>query len=733
MSTDDDAREVTRMVEATHPTGVDRPHHRYGYTTEGNTRLQQARRMAYRMGDGPIDRYPPQSGATADYTPTMRPDDDSVDDRTRAGETIERIRKRIKGQSAPAVRSIASEWSMLHAELSILADRLQQASDGLRPTWSGPASNVFFANAVGATLQGLDNWAAAADANRAALDMIADIIEVYQAKIDDVWQRYLDRIAWARDQWESGHVMAVPPGVDIDHLDQVPGDEGRELREAFVSGMKTMENEFTEEAQQVEYEMSRAYWDIVIDGNFNAGSSTVYEGPTDAVKPPPSAYFPAPPSLGGMPGMSGALPAGMPGAPVAPTTPALSLSASQPADLPRDVPVLQGNPAAPTAPSLPGAPPALSGGLPPLAVAPVLPGAPPTRSDQQIVPAAGGLALPGAAGGKLTPPNAFGGKLPGAAPPAVPAPGSAPGGSGSPPPPALAKAPGKSAPALRKGVLGAGRNAPGAPPVGQVAKPRSGASAVPPVGAAPEDFGGGAPVGSAAPPVVGRPRPGSRRSAGASGLPGRGAGAPGFPAAGSSLGGAPPGAAAPPVLGARRTATRRSVGGVPTAGGSGPVATPSGHRSPARSPARSSPQPGTPLADSAWVSRPTETGPNPTSPVLSNNRANRRPAEAAAPVPTGRLAAGLARDAAPPVLGRTVRTKRAAGGAEPVRRVVRRRPATAGEPTPQAVQAVQPAAPATPVGDEEVFAVDTPGGGVLTQPAMRATDDAPKPTLGAAG
>jgi hypothetical protein len=482
---------------------------------------------AYRFSGGP-------SGEGTRY---VRADYGDVHFSGPAGEgnetTIEEIYQQVMNQHPEDISVLADQWINAYNLLaSIRQQLLDQSTTLYNEHWrSAEARDAFMRVGPGETLAYLDEWMDAASNNVSALRAMVTIAENSREQMRHMWNRYKDAIAAAEDisvgDWfrSARHASWWFGSWD--------GSDG--TREEAIQQVNDARAQFNREAQGLAERVGDEY--MAYFGTISSGHGPLFYE-MDAVLNAPG--HEPPPRLGNLPTMStapGALP------PLAPTV----------------LPVPVAPPASGAPPRLigrlaPAAPPARPGGVPaPAGALPPLPGA--------VPPMPGGAAAPASAGAPAAPPGASGlgsareltsppgpglrdGVIQGRGAPALP-PGSAahPGGRPGAPAPPGARAPGTPAPPPGKTIGRTPGASPGSPTSPREARPTSGPRPV-----EVEDAFARPPTNTA-PPVLSGQKPGQRQSSPLA--PPAGAGQPDTPVPGRPN-------AAPPVLHRPTTgATRR--------------------------------------------------------------------------------------------------------------------------------------------------------------------------------
>ncbi|GAA0281523.1 hypothetical protein [Cryptosporangium japonicum] len=671
----------------------------FGYDSAENTRLDELRRQGRRMGENPTEYDTSQSVVPhlQEYDQTWNPtgnptqrgqaayDYQHKEDylgRTGAdGSSVEAIYTRMMGQKTGPVHDLANYWSTIASSLHEVVMEVNRRGTQAQGFWKSPGAEVFMAMGPGAAMKSASDWYQAAFLTANILAQLTVDMQREQGRITALLNEF--------DAEAKGLEDAVKARNKIENLEDL---EGKPQQADYIRKLAAMTEKYTYQAQVIERAMGDAYWDAY---NAMAGTTPgIYEGPTNAVVAPLYKFKdignqPGTPSVGSLPmtpGTPGAPPPGAgkptPPPPAKPFTP--GVGPGKPADV--------GNPAPPPPPTTPigPVPPA-----PPPVVTPPAPPAPPVTIvpptlTPTVTPPIPPVVTPPAA--KVLPPKL---PTPPVAPPVAP--------------------PGALPPALAKGVLKPGvpnqPNLPTMPGRGALRRPNQ------PV------LGGARPNQPNLPSMPG----GQRRQPNQPGLPGAPGGRrtnqPGLPSmpgaqrrpnapGGSAQRPGTPGLPASPFAGRRAPATpsvlngRTQQPGVP-GGRPGSGTLPPG----ATRPVLDRPQPGRPgtpgqpgsrtpggarrlpggLSDPLRLTSLTR----PSNPVLNRPLAGKAPFSAVG-VPDALR--GASRDP-----GATNQDERPLVRADLVARVHGVEPVPTAE-TPLDVQ---------PVRDEDVFAPETPGGGVL--------------------
>ncbi|MDG4831676.1 hypothetical protein O7627_20555 [Solwaraspora sp. WMMD1047] len=259
----------------------------FGYSTAQNQQLMDNRRLANRMGED-IRYYPaPPSGDYIEPTTNWDTEEGRVlssDEEKQAfyQDSIEKIYKRIMGQDATVVRQLADRWYEVNQVLDDLRTRVYDAASKLKDGsggnggWTGQGADAFLARGPGATLLSIDAWEDAAVTNWMGTLSLAAVIENRQREMSQLWDRYTQGMVDASTRYlENKGYQSVD--------DLVPGTPGADQ---YVTFMRDNQLAWNWEAQKVQFGMARDYWSVMNE-DFAGGRATVYEGPSDAVRPNP--------------------------------------------------------------------------------------------------------------------------------------------------------------------------------------------------------------------------------------------------------------------------------------------------------------------------------------------------------------------------------------------------------------------------------------------------------------
>src|SRR5579859_5957647 len=219
---------------------------------------------------------------------------------------MEVINQRVMAQSSAQVRLAATQWAAVVALLEEIRDHLVQQTDFLRdggdghgPGWRSAAAAEFLKMGPGATLKSVHDWHEAAVANQQGLTQLATVIDNYQSYetkgMEYLYLWYLDAIYQAQDAWLStvknytelmGRPSQWPPTPQMLEQAYQKLERGpKVLRDDFIDSVRRAAMEWAVKAQHLEYAMAQAYLGV-LGQYFHEGSSTLFEGPQNAVDAP---------------------------------------------------------------------------------------------------------------------------------------------------------------------------------------------------------------------------------------------------------------------------------------------------------------------------------------------------------------------------------------------------------------------------------------------------------------
>ena len=280
----------------------------FGYTSTGNTQLNELRKWSRHTGEDMLHYPPTDSSSSQSYNPTPNWSDPKYQEepdykkyqqnwKDQNADTIEKIRWRIMGQDVVQIDALSQQWFAIVMIIENLSDNLFNEATALRgggnggSAWTGPAADAFLARGPGAALKSLDDWKSAAVTNWLGLSYLSSTVIDHQSKMADLYDKYKAAMVSAANEFGGGDPAA---------RDEEP--------DAYVRWLRMSAEPWHKQAQDLEYGMAQGYWQV-INSHLNGGSGTIFEGPTDAVQPDPKFMMPPPPTLphGGTPPNLGAM------------------------------------------------------------------------------------------------------------------------------------------------------------------------------------------------------------------------------------------------------------------------------------------------------------------------------------------------------------------------------------------------------------------------------------------
>jgi hypothetical protein len=266
----------------------------FGYTSASNTQLNNLRMLQHHVGEDLI--HYPQSETSLDYSSTPNWKDPKYQEepdykkyqqnfKDQAADTIEKIRYRILGQDVTQIDALSQQWFAIVMIIENLSDSIANEATALRnggnggAAWTGPASDAFLARGPGAALKSLDDWKSAAVANWLGLSYLSSTVVDHQSKMTDLYNRYKAAMVSAAKEFGGG---------DPEARDEEP--------DLYVRWLRKSAEPWHAQAQELEFAMAQGYWQV-INSHLNGGSGTIFEGPTNAVKPDPKFMGPPPPTM----------------------------------------------------------------------------------------------------------------------------------------------------------------------------------------------------------------------------------------------------------------------------------------------------------------------------------------------------------------------------------------------------------------------------------------------------
>ena len=267
----------------------------FGYTSASNTQLSNLRMMQHHVGEDLI-HYPQSQTSTSGYTPTPNWKDPKYTEESdykkydqnfkdQAADTIEKVRYRIMGQDVVQIDALSQQWFAIVMIIENLGDSIFNEATALRnggnggAAWTGPASDAFLSRGPGAALKSLDDWKSAAVTNWLGLSYLSSTVVDHQSRMTDLYDRYKAAMVTAANEFGGGDPQARDAEPDM-----------------YVRWLRKSAEPWHAQAQDLEYSMAQGYWQV-INSHLNGGSGTIFEGPTNAVKPDPKFMGPPPPTL----------------------------------------------------------------------------------------------------------------------------------------------------------------------------------------------------------------------------------------------------------------------------------------------------------------------------------------------------------------------------------------------------------------------------------------------------
>ena len=329
--------------------------------------------------------------------------------------TIEYIRKQILNQHPEEMSAAADQWQNLYDFIAGIGDKVREKSQTLHDeTWKSPeAAATFLKRGPGTTLAALDQWKAAAAANRDALRALVGMTTKARSDMDTLWSQFLKDVDYAKYVHHDNFWDWVNAGWAV--IEASFGYNGLSAYEK--QKVQDVYDSYNQQARVLAYRVALGYFDIMnhfgVAGQglgigpafkpMNARLSMVGHSPFPGTWPGavPSGPVPVPPVVPR--GLSTA--PRIPGRPGAPAVPA--------------VPRVQGAPSLPQVPGaaglgarVPGGSPGTIPGLGPGSIPLVVPGPVPGTAPGRPVPGVPTLGGPGGRGvGGLH--RLFGGAQPG--------------------------------------------------------------------------------------------------------------------------------------------------------------------------------------------------------------------------------------------------------------------------------------------------------------------------------
>ncbi|MEY9863596.1 hypothetical protein ABH935_009249 [Catenulispora sp. GAS73] len=281
---------------------------------------------------------------------------------------IEAVRQKILSQHPEQMSAAADQWQNLHDFLSGLGDQIRQKSQTLHDeAWKSPqAAAEFLKRGPGTTLAALDQWKAAAAANRDALRSLVGMVTKARSDMDKLWSQYLNDVDYAK--WV--HVRSN--FQDLLHWAAQPFNHS-ELADYEKQKVAAVHDDYSQRARVLAWQVAESYFDIL--NHHGVAGQGLGIGPSfqpmnarlSAIGVPPLSMPGSPPAPPVPPPMPHPMPPAPPRPQIAPP-PVLGVPAPP---APRGLPVL---PPGLGAPRVPGSLPGLAAGLAPGLVPGLVPG-----------------------------------------------------------------------------------------------------------------------------------------------------------------------------------------------------------------------------------------------------------------------------------------------------------------------------------------------------------------------
>ncbi|WP_194904682.1 hypothetical protein [Catenulispora rubra] len=191
---------------------------------------------------------------------------------------IEDIRQQIMNQHPEQMSAAADQWQNLHDFISGIGDQIRAKSQTLHDeTWKSPqAAAEFLKRGPGATLAALDQWKAAAAANRDALRALVGMATKARSDMDTLWSQYLndvDRAKYLHVRSDFGDflhwVWSLPEGI-VGYYTALPDYEKQKVN--------AVHDDYSQRARVLVYQVAEAYFEIV--NHYGVGSSGQGIGPS---------------------------------------------------------------------------------------------------------------------------------------------------------------------------------------------------------------------------------------------------------------------------------------------------------------------------------------------------------------------------------------------------------------------------------------------------------------------
>jgi hypothetical protein len=233
---------------------------------------------------------------------------------------IENIRAMIKAQQPGTISAVADYWVNVKQLLDTVAKTVSEQADALHGGnkngfggWSSPAATEFLRWGPGATLYSIKQWRDAADANVRGLRAISAAVLQAHKDIDEAWRNYQQEVASDKNTLLQGWSYD-PTKLPENERKQLPGPVADKISQIYEHNTAIW-RKWSVEAQKIAYNLSQVYY-TQMENNLASGRGSRFEGPSNAViDDPMKANMPSAPPPGAAPPPGSAPPAPPPGAP----------------------------------------------------------------------------------------------------------------------------------------------------------------------------------------------------------------------------------------------------------------------------------------------------------------------------------------------------------------------------------------------------------------------------------
>jgi len=265
----------------------------FGYTSTGNKQLTQMQQLQHHVGEDLMHYPEADTSKLPQYEPTINWADSKYSDdkgnsiksdytRQAGADTIEVINRRFASQSPEEVDKLQDQWFKVSMVIENLRDSITNEAQALAKTWKGDGANAFLMRGPGAAAKSLDDWYSCAITNSLGLIYLASTIRDYRAQMDVLYAKYKSDMVSFSNGW--------PSNIHHSRADyykyQGSDDPKKDHADQYLSDLRDHAEQWNVQARALQYSMAHEYWQV-INEHLNSGSSTVYEGPTDAVMADP--------------------------------------------------------------------------------------------------------------------------------------------------------------------------------------------------------------------------------------------------------------------------------------------------------------------------------------------------------------------------------------------------------------------------------------------------------------